>query len=215
MRDPDLSLESDAWAAGYRRVAGIDEAGRGAWAGPVVAAAVMLPIDRVDLRDRLAGVRDSKMLTARGRERMFDLVQREALAIGVGISPTAMIIEQGIVAATRQAMGRAVEAMHLEPDYLLIDYLQLPQVTIPQRGVTRGDQKSYSIAAASIIAKVSRDRMMADLACQYPVYGFDRHKGYGTKNHREALQLYGTIPSHRTSWAPFQALLNCPGGETL
>ena len=204
MKFPDLSLEETAWKEGYRSIAGVDEAGRGAWAGPVAAAAVILPSDAPELGRRLRGVRDSKTLSARQRERLFDIIQGTAIAVGVGMIGPEVIVDRGILAATRQAMVHAVLALDPDPDYLLIDYLRLPQVDLPQSNIVKGDSKSLSIAAASIIAKVSRDRLMLETAEAYQDYGFDRHKGYGTRAHREALEAHGVTPLHRYTWAPFQ-----------
>ncbi len=205
MKSPDLSLEEAAWAEGYRLIAGIDEAGRGAWAGPVAAAAVVLPAPSPELGRRLDGVRDSKTLTGRQRDRLFDLIVSQALAVGIGTVGLDVIVDQGIAAATRRAMAEAVQALDLRPDFLLIDYVRLPQVAIPQRSIRRGDAASLSIAAASIIAKVSRDRLMVKAAATYPAYGFDRHKGYGTRAHREVLSEHGFTAFHRHTWAPFRA----------
>jgi len=203
---PDLGLEEAAWAEGYRLVAGVDEAGRGAWAGPVAAAAVILPVNCPDLPRRLDGVRDSKTLSARQREKLFEIIHKEAVAVGVGMVGSEEIVESGIMFANRQAMADAIHSLTLRPDFLLIDYLRLPQVDIPQKNVRQGDEKSFAIAAASIIAKVSRDRLMIKLAETYPHYGFERHKGYGTRVHRDAVQSYGIAPVHRHTWKPFQFL---------
>ena len=203
MKHPDLSFEGAAWDASYGRVAGVDEAGRGAWAGPVVAAAVVLPAERPDLALRLAGVRDSKLLTPRQRERLYEIIQGEAVAVGVGVVGPEGIVAQGIGPAVRQAMAEAIGALQPPPDYLLIDYLRLPAVDIPQRSITRGDRVSLSIAAASIIAKVSRDRLMVLLGHSFPVYGFAQHKGYGTRQHQVAIAVHGATPLHRHTWAPF------------
>jgi ribonuclease HII len=206
MKFPDLSLEKMAWAEGYCFVAGIDEAGRGAWAGPVAAAAVILPPNSPDLDQRLNGVRDSKTLSARQREELYGIIQGEAIAVGVGMVDSEAIVDNGIIAATRQAMAKAIQMLATQPDFLLIDYLRLPQMDYPQKNITRGDSKSLSIAAASIIAKVSRDRLMARAAETYPGYGFERHKGYGTRVHQEALKANGISPLHRHTWAPFQTI---------
>ncbi len=203
MKYPDLSLEKMAWAEGYCLVAGIDEAGRGAWAGPVAAAAVILPPNSPDLGRRLNGVRDSKTLSARQREEFYGIIQGEAIAVGVGMVDSEAIVGNGIIAATRQAMAKAIQMLAPQPDFLLIDYLRLPQMDYPQKNITRGDAKSLSIAAASIIAKVSRDRLMAKAAETYPGYGFERLKGYGTRVHQEALKVNGISPLHRHTWAPF------------
>lgn len=201
---PTLDYEQRLWTAGYRRVAGLDEAGRGAWAGPVVAAAVVLPPAGDELLHTLARVRDSKVLTARQREACLAAVQEHALAWGVGAVPPAEIDRIGIVPATRRAMALAIQALALTADSLLIDYLVLPDLPLPQHSLPNGDARVLSIAAASIVAKVSRDRMMADLEAEVPGYGFARHKGYGTPEHRAALAALGPSPVHRRSFAPLQ-----------
>jgi ribonuclease HII len=206
VKSPDLSLEETAWKEGYRAIAGIDEAGRGAWAGPVAAAAVILPAAAPALAQRLSGVRDSKMLSARKRNELFDIIQAEAIAVGVGLIGPEVIVHYGILTATRQAMQQAVLALVPSPDYLLIDYLRLPQVDLPQKNIAKGDSKSLSIAAASVIAKVTRDRLMVEAAQAYRDYGFDRHKGYGTHAHRKALEAHGVTSFHRYTWTPFQAV---------
>lgn len=199
---PTLAYEQALWADGYRRVAGLDEAGRGAWAGPVVAAAVILPPDDTALAGSLAGVRDSKTLTAARREALLNVIQQHALAWGVGAVPPGEIDALGIVPSTRQAMALALQALSPEADYLLIDYLTLPEFTLPQHSLPKGDARVLSIAAASIVAKVSRDRMMVELDARFPGYGFARHKGYGTAQHRTALESLGPRSIHRFSFAP-------------
>jgi len=199
-------LEVAAWEQGYRLVAGVDEAGRGAWAGPVAAAAVILPPNRPDLRRRLDGVRDSKTLSARQRDALFEIIHGEAVAVGVGMVDPDAIVAGGIMVATRQAMAAAIRELSYRPDFLLIDYLRLPQVDILQRGVRKGDERSLSIAAASIVAKVSRDRLMVEMADALPHYGFERHKGYGTRAHWAAIRIHGATPFHRYTWAPFRRL---------
>ncbi len=210
MRLPDLSLEQAAWAEGYRLVAGIDEAGRGAWAGPVAAAAVVFPSNCPDLPRRLDGVRDSKTLSPRQRERLFEIIQREAVAIGVGMVDPDVIIRDGIAAANRGVMRQAILALRpqVRPDFLLIDHVRLTQLDTPQKSIPKGDEQSFSIAAASIVAKVARDRLMIQMAQTYPDYGFERHKGYGTRVHWHALQRHGIAPVHRRTWAPFSRLQN-------
>ena len=194
-------------ARGYSLIAGVDEAGRGAWAGPVVAAAVILPLDRRDLARALRGVNDSKLLTPHQRARLFDRIQAVALAVGVGGAGPGEIDRDGIMAATRAAMQRAVAMLPLPPDALLIDALDLSSVVpLPQRHLNYGDSTSLSIAAASIIAKVSRDRAMAALEARHPGYGFARHKGYGTAAHRAALHQQGVSEQHRASFAPVAGL---------
>lgn len=203
---PTLAREARLWDEGYRRIAGLDEAGRGAWAGPVVAAAVILPPGDPGLASRMAGVRDSKMLSAARREALLEVIEHHALAWGVGAVPPAEIDKIGIVPATRAAMTLALQALSPLPDYLLIDHLSLPGVSISQRGLPKGDATVLSIAAASIVAKVSRDRMMVDLGDRFPGYGFERHKGYGTAQHQAALAALGPSAIHRLSFAPLQRL---------
>ncbi len=191
---------------GYRRIAGLDEAGRGAWAGPVVAAAVILPPDEPHLRRHLAGVRDSKQLTAAQREGLLQVIGECAVALGVGAVSPAEIDALGIVPATRQAMKSALQVILPPADYLLIDHLLLPDLPIPQHSLPKGDVWVLSIAAASIVAKVSRDRLMVELEEQFPGYGFARHKGYGTTRHQMALARLGPCAMHRLSFAPLKGL---------
>jgi len=199
---PDLSHEGYLWRRGARFVAGLDEAGRGAWAGPVVAAAVVLPPDRDDLTDLLHGVRDSKVMTRRQRETWATTICELALAVGVGETPADQVDAIGLIAATRAAMRAALAALSLAPDHLLIDHLHLTGVSIPQTPLTHGDARALSIAAASVIAKVTRDQRMAELDADYPEYGFALHKGYGTSLHREGLAAHGPSPVHRFTYAP-------------
>ena len=201
-----LALEAELWAAGYRAIAGVDEVGRGPWAGPVVAAAVILPADPAALAPLLGQVDDSKRLTSCQRERLFDPLQQFALATGVGRVEASAIDRLGIAAATRQAMRQALAALAVQPDFVLLDYLTLPDVPLPQRGVPHGDALSLSIAAASIVAKVTRDRWLAEQEAIYPGYGFARHKGYGTAEHHAALLRLGPCALHRLSFAPVAAL---------
>ena len=207
VQEPDLHEEMALYAAGYGHIAGLDEAGRGSWAGPVVAGAVILPLDHPDLPQQLEGVRDSKQLTPRQRERLYPIIESVALAVAVGVVPPERIDEVGIVPATRQAMGLAIAHLNLHPDFLLIDFLSLPDLPVSQKGITNGDALSLSIAAASIVAKVTRDRLMVQLDSRYPGYGFARHKGYGTSQHREALVRLGPSPVHRLSYAPMRLML--------
>ncbi len=203
-RRPHASLTHEAalWAAGYRAVAGVDEAGRGAWAGPVVAAAVILPPDAVACAPLLGAVCDSKQLSAAQRERLLPTIQAVALAWGVGSVSAAAIDAIGILPATRQAMVAAVARLAIPADYLLIDAVRLRELSLPQQALIHGDALSLSIAAASIIAKVTRDRLLAELDARYDGYGFARHKGYGTPEHRAALARLGPSPEHRRSFRP-------------
>jgi ribonuclease HII len=201
----DLSLELDLWQAGYRAIAGVDEAGRGAWAGPVVAAAAILPADPKALAALLGQVDDSKRLTPVARERAFDRIQAYALAVGLGFGAVEEIEGAGILTATKAAMARALANLAPSPDFVLLDYLTLHDLPCPQRGVTHGDALSLSIAAASIVAKVTRDRWMVQQESRYPGYGFGRHKGYGTEQHRAALEWLGPCLLHRRSFRPVSA----------
>jgi ribonuclease HII len=197
--DPDLSFEQILWQAGIIGVAGIDEAGRGALAGPVTAAAVILP-QKEGLSELLKGVRDSKQMTPPEREIARDQIFKYAEYWGVGFATSDEIDRVGIVPATRLAAWRAVECLSLPPAHLLLDYLFLTEVTIPQTALIKGDCRSLSIAAASVLAKTSRDALMRDLDVTYPGYGFATHKGYGTRAHREALRRLGPSPIHRLSF---------------
>ncbi len=203
---PTFKKEAALFAQGFSFIAGIDEAGRGAWAGPVVAAAVIFPPKVPDLPEILSPIRDSKQLTARQREKLFPLVQQYALAVGVGVASPKLIDRTNIIAATRYAMRRAVTQLSPHPQFLLIDALRLPQVSVPQDVFFKAESISLSVAAASIVAKVTRDRLMILLAKKYPQYGFERHKGYGTKFHRQNLAQFGACPVHRFSFAPIKHL---------
>ena len=197
---PTFAEEERLRAQGYRLIAGIDEAGRGPLAGPVVAAAVILPPE--ERPSWLSLVRDSKQLTPSQREAVFDCMMESGIAFGVGVVSHEVIDERGIAPATRLAMRHAIEQLSIRPDYLLIDYLRLPGVRIPQKGVVDGDSICVSIAAASIVAKVTRDRLMVELDGRYPGYGLAQHKGYGTREHLEALQKLGPCPIHRKTFQP-------------
>ena len=202
---PDLAHEERWWARGYQRVAGLDEAGRGSWAGPVAAAVAILP-PGVAIAADLAPVRDSKLLSPRVRERCFDLIVAHALDYGVGMASAEEIDRLGILPCTRLAMQRALAALRRPPEALLVDALRLPQVDLPQEALVHGDRLCLSIAAASILAKVSRDRMMVALHEQWPQYGFADHKGYSTPAHLSALTAHGPCPHHRRSFAPVAAV---------
>ncbi len=204
----DLRYEFDLRQQGLHRIAGLDEAGRGAWAGPVAAGAVILPLDRFDLLPTLRGVNDSKQLSPAERENLLPRIMETALAVGFGYATHTEIDQFGIVPATRLAMRRAVEALAVAPDALLTDAMSLPELHLPCLPLIKGDQKSLSIAAASIVAKVIRDQVMDELDERYPQYGFLIHKGYGTALHHKALRIYGPTPIHRTTFAPVRAILN-------
>ena len=201
---PTLDHEQILQRAGHALVAGIDEAGRGAWAGPVVAAAVIVEPAKAD---RLDGVNDSKQLSARQRATLYQIIVDNCRAFGVGYGTVEEIDSIGILPATRLAMMRAVEALSPQPEALIIDAVRLPQVALPQSVFFFADSISLSVAAASIIAKVTRDRLMIDLDAQYPNYGFARHKGYGTAIHQDALQSIGPSKIHRQSFKPISLLL--------
>jgi ribonuclease HII len=198
--EPDLSFEIPLWKAGLTRVAGIDEAGRGALAGPVAAAAVMLPPEK-ELVGWLKGVRDSKQLSAIQRETARRAILQYAVCWGVGFASAQEIDQIGILPATRLAACRAVEKLAQLPMHILLDYLHLPEVGIPQTALIKGDCRSLSIAAASILAKTARDAQMCELDRLYPGYGFSAHKGYGTLQHRGALRQLGPCPQHRLSFS--------------
>jgi len=192
-----LVEEKKLWQNGYLHIAGIDEAGRGPLAGPVVAAACILPA-----KFELSGLNDSKQVTESKRERLFQEIKEQALGFAVGSAEPAEIDALNILQATKLAMKRAVENLKVRPHFLLIDALELPSIKIPQRGIIGGDALSASIAAASILAKVSRDHWMSELHGLYPEYGFAKNKGYGTKEHLDALRRFGPCPLHRKSFAP-------------
>jgi len=204
-QSPNFDHESELKSQGYELIAGIDEVGRGALAGPVVAGAVILPhpanLPWLEL------VRDSKELDARKRVSLFDIISKEAVAVGTGIVPSQVIDSVNILQATKLAMMQAVEKLPRQPGFLLIDRVSLSQCPIPQRGITRGDKSCLSIACASIVAKVTRDRMMEELDALYPGYGFARHKGYGTREHISCLQKLGPSPVHRLYFAPVRDVI--------
>ena len=191
----DYSYEKLAIEKGFKTICGIDEAGRGPLAGPVYAAAVILPIDL-----EIDGLNDSKKLTEKKREALFDIICEKAIAYSIGIATEEEIDEINILKATFLAMRRAVEGLSVSPDYALIDGNQHPGLAIADETVVKGDAKSMSIAAASILAKVSRDRFMLQIAEKYPEYCFEKHKGYGTKLHYEMIEKYGVAPVHRKSF---------------
>jgi ribonuclease HII len=201
---PSLYYELPLWQAGLTRLAGIDEAGRGAWAGPVCAAVVILPPHPLILRT-LHAVRDSKLMTPSDRSTWAPRIRAAAAAWGVGFASSAEIDALGILPATRLAALRALQSLAASfsrpPDYLLTDYLVFPTLDLPQTALVKGDRLSLSIAAASVLAKTSRDALMLDLEPRYPPYGFARHKGYGTPQHRQAIRENGLCEIHRRSFA--------------
>ena len=192
----DYLYEENALKAGYTTICGIDEAGRGPLAGPVYAAAVILPLGL-----EIEGLNDSKKISEKKREQLFDVICEKAVAYSIGIATEKEIDEINILNATFLAMHRAVEGLSVKPDYALIDGNQKPKIPmVMEETVVKGDAKSMSIAAASILAKVSRDRFMLEQAKEYPQYQFEKHKGYGTKLHYEMLTEFGPSPIHRLSF---------------
>jgi ribonuclease HII len=202
---PDWSFETEAFTNGQRPVAGVDEAGRGPWAGPVVAAAVILDPESIP-----AGLDDSKKLSAERRDGLWDEINARAQAVSVGISDVDRIDRDNILNATLWAMCEAVKGLGVAPGMVLVDGNRPPPLTCPLQTVVKGDQRSLSIAAASIIAKVARDRIMARLAADHPHYGWERNKGYGTAEHSTALQRHGPCAHHRRSFKPIAELLAEP-----
>ncbi len=198
---PDFLFELAAFAQGHAIVCGVDEAGRGPWAGPVVAAAVILDSARIP-----AGLNDSKKLTEAKREALFEPILATSL-VGIGIADEERIDRDNILAATMWAMQQAVAGLSTAPSLALVDGNRAPRLACPVQTIVEGDARSLSIAAASIIAKVTRDRIMHDLDRQFPGYGFSRHKGYGTVEHQAALAKLGPCACHRKSFAPIRALI--------
>jgi len=196
---PDLSFEKILWQAGVSAIAGIDEAGRGALAGPVAAAAVILPPDE-NISLLLEGVRDSKQMTPVQRSCWCEQIKKWAISFGVGFASNDEIDLLGILQATHLAAARALEALSLAPAHLILDYLFLSECALPQTSLVKGDQRSLSVAAASVLAKTSRDAFMVALNEHVPGYGFDRHKGYGTASHCAALDNLGLSPVHRRTF---------------
>lgn len=190
-----LEFEKEALAKGYKSVCGVDEAGRGPLAGPVCAAAVILPEGVI-----IDGVNDSKKLSEKKRESLFDVIREQALSYSIAYATIDEIEEINILNATMLAMRRAIDGLDIKADYAMIDGNKIPPIDIDAECIVKGDAKSMSIACASILAKVSRDRLLYKYAEEYPMYGFDKHKGYGTKAHREAILKYGPCPYHRKSF---------------
>ena len=202
---PSFAEEKLLEAQGYQRIAGIDEAGRGALAGPVVAAAVILPC-RIDA-PWLSQVKDSKQLNPATRELLFHHIHEVAISVGIGMATNEVIDTRGVIKATRLAMKLAIDQLSPPPQSLLIDYMLLPEVLLPQKGITNGDSLCFSIACASIMAKVTRDQLLIELDKIYPGYGLAQHKGYGTKKHLACLRRLGPSPIHRQSFKPVKDLL--------
>ncbi|MDF7825307.1 ribonuclease HII [Pontiellaceae bacterium B12227] len=208
MKNPDVLLyEKEAWASGFLRLAGIDEAGRGPLAGPVVAGAVIFDPDyiRKELVPIFGKLTDSKAMSEKWREHFFQTLEvSDSVRIGVGVIEPAEIDEINILRATHKAMGHA--AAQVKADFALVDGLPVKGLPCEHQAIVKGDALSISISAASIIAKVTRDRMMVALDAEFPEYGFAKHKGYGTKQHLEALRRHGAIPAHRQSFRPVSEL---------
>lgn len=199
-----LAFEKAAYRTGFTLVAGIDEAGRGPLAGPVMAAAVILPVGL-----SISGVDDSKKLTPGKREKLFETIMSQALAVGIGIITPAEIDRINILQATRRAMLAAVQQLSHQPDHLLIDGISSIESLIPQKTIKKGDSLSLSIAAASIIAKVTRDRFMIEMDAKYPGYGFSGHKGYGSAAHLDAIRRLGPSPIHRLTFGGVKEYASC------
>jgi len=197
---PDLLHEKKLWRT-WQHIAGLDEAGRGALAGPVCVGTIILPSENPLLLQALSGVRDSKQLTPRKRNQLAPRIKQVARAWGIGFASADEIDELGIVPATRLAANRALEFMHFFPEFLLTDFrLELPELDLPQAALVKGDQRSLSIASASILAKTARDELMIELDTRHPHYGFARHKGYGSLAHRRAISEFGFSPVHRKTF---------------
>ncbi len=195
-----LSYEKDLYKKGYEFIAGVDEAGRGPLCGPVVAAAVILPKEYY-----LEGLNDSKKLTAKKRDVFYDIIKKDAISIGISIINSDIIDSINILEASRLAMNKAINALKVKPDYILTDAMNLyKDNTLP---IIKGDQKSLSIAAASVIAKVTRDRIMDEYDEKYPLYEFKKHKGYPTKGHLEKIEKYGVLDFYRKSYKPVKIIL--------
>lgn len=193
---PDLSYEKAASLCGFKYICGVDEAGRGPLAGPVCAAAVILPQDI-----EIEGLNDSKKLSERKREALFDVIKEKAVAYSIAFGSLEEIEELNILEATFIAMNRAIEGLPVKADYALIDGNRAPKgITIPCETIVKGDAKSASVAAASILAKVTRDRLLEEYDLEYPQYNFKKHKGYGTKEHTDLILKYGPSPIHRMSF---------------
>ena len=197
-----LSYEQELYKKGIKLIAGTDEVGRGPLVGPVVAAAVILPENYY-----LEGLDDSKKLTEKKRDKYYDIIYKDAVSVGIGILDAKTIDEINILEASRLAMKKAVEDLKIKPEYILSDAMKLDNQSIPYTDIIHGDALSESIAAASVIAKVTRDRMMYDLDKEHPEYGFAKHKGYPTKLHLENLKKYGVLDNYRFSYKPVKEIL--------
>ena len=197
-----LKYEKELYDKGIKLIAGTDEVGRGPLVGPVVAAAVILPVGY-----SLEGLDDSKKLTEKKRDKYFDIIMEEAISVGIGIVDAKIIDEINILEASRLAMKLAIDNLSVKPEHVLSDAMKLHNIDIPYTDIIHGDALSMSIAAASVIAKVTRDRMMVELDKEYPEYGFAKHKGYPTKLHLENIKKYGILDNYRLSYKPVMAVL--------
>lgn len=203
MEKVDLyQYEKELWKNGINLIAGMDEVGRGPLIGPVVTACVILPKDFV-----LEGLTDSKKLSEKKREEFYDYIMEHAISVGIGMMDEKVIDEVNIYEATKLAMHQAVEKSKVKPEHVLIDAMKLDKLEMPSTSIIKGDAKSISIAAASVIAKVTRDRMMIELDKKYPMYGFKSHKGYPTKKHIEAIKEYGLIDGYRKTFKPISEMV--------
>lgn len=201
----NLEYEKAAYEKGYSLIGGIDEVGRGPLVGPVVTAMVILPKNY-----KLEGLTDSKKLSEKKREYFYDIIMKDAISVGIGIIDEKTIDEVNIYEATKLAMYQAIDNSKIKPDYLLIDAMKLEKLDVPSESIIKGDIKSISISAASVIAKVTRDRMMYELDKKYPMYKFGKNKGYPTKDHVEAIEKYGVLKEHRKSFNPVSKYKNYP-----
>ena len=201
MENDLLSYENELYDKGIELIAGVDEVGRGPLIGPVVTAAVILPKGYI-----LEGLTDSKKLTEKKREKFYDIIMKDALSVSIGMMDESVIDEVNIYEATKLAMIQAIDNLSIKPEHVLIDAMKL-DIDIPTTSIIKGDAKSESIAAASVIAKVTRDRMMYELDKKYPMYGFGSHKGYPTKKHIDALYKYGLIEGYRKTYAPVKDMV--------
>ncbi len=202
---PHLEYETELWAQGVHWVAGVDEAGRGALAGPVAAGAVILPYGQLDLMDRLQGVRDSKVMTPADRTFWAAKIKAAAYVWGVGMATAKEIDRLGILPATRLAAVRALDKLGLSAEHILIDYLTLPEIPIPQTPLVKGDARSLTIASAAILAKTARDAILVEMEGSFPGYAFAYNKGYATVAHRQAIEVLGPCSQHRRTFAPISA----------
>ncbi|HIS18307.1 MAG TPA: ribonuclease HII [Candidatus Coprovivens excrementavium] len=198
-----LKYEKELYKKGITLIGGVDEVGRGPLVGPVVAACVILPVNY-----KLSGLDDSKKLSEKKREKFYDIIMKDAIAVGIGVVDAKKIDEINILEASRLAMKLAIENLNVKPEFVLSDAMKLDNIDIPYEAIIHGDSLSLSIAAGSVIAKVTRDRMMYELDEKYPEYGFAQHKGYPTKKHLENLQKYGILSNYRFTYKPVSDLIN-------